>query len=75
MVEAVIQKQKQHADPEAIAAISRKTSSDDIQESLKKAKDDEKHAKHILSDVRKEWGGKDKKLTSRLKKFFRRRKR
>ena len=78
LVQAVIQKQKQDADPEAIAAISRKASQDSIQESLRKAKDDEKHAKHILADVRKEYGGKKKKLSSKLKKlflFFRKKKR
>ena len=71
LVKAVIETQKQDSDPEKIAAISRKASHDSIQESLKRAKDDAKHARHILADIRKEWSGREKKFTTWLKNLFR----
>lgn len=74
LVQAVIEKQKQDADPEAIAELSKKASHVTIQESLKRAKDDATDAKHILADIRKEWSGKPKfglKRILKVKRMFR----
>ncbi|CAJ1963428.1 unnamed protein product [Cylindrotheca closterium] len=75
LVHTVVAKHKQAADPEAIAELSRKASQDSIQESIRLAKNDAKHAKKILSETRKEWHGKEKLSTiNRIKRLFKRRK-
>jgi hypothetical protein len=74
LVQEVLQKQGQDADPEELAKISRKVSKDSRRKSLENAVDDAKHAKLYLSDTRKCWGRNDNSSSGIMQLFSRKRK-
>jgi hypothetical protein len=69
LVQEVLQKQGQDADPEELAEISRNVSKDSRRKSLENAVYDAKHAEQYLSDTRKSWGRNDN-LSSGIMRFF-----
>eukprot|EP00980_Cylindrotheca_fusiformis_P012966 scaffold3236_cov66-Cylindrotheca_fusiformis.AAC.32 len=56
LVQNILRKQYEQADPEVLAETSREVSSDSLRKSLENAHSDAKQAKQYLKDIRKDWG-------------------